>query len=128
MRQIAMIMGMAISVDIPDCDDEAVFKAVFERLRQIDEQFSTYKPGSEVSRYAAGQLRSEQLSPELHEVIKACRAAEKKTDGYFSCWPVGTFEPSGFVKGWAIAQAGKAIEESGYHTYCVGAGGDILAR
>jgi thiamine biosynthesis lipoprotein len=128
MRRVEQIMGMPISIDIPDCDDDEVFVAAFDRLRQIDDRFSTYKPQSEASRFAAGKTRERKLSPELQKVIKACREAEKQTNGYFSAWAAGAFDPSGYVKGWAIAETGKTIEGRGYKTYCVGAGGDILAR
>jgi thiamine biosynthesis lipoprotein len=128
MRQIAQIMGMPISIDIPDCNDTAVFELAFDRLRHIDERFSTYKPDSEVSQYAAGKIDDKWISNELKQVIKACRRAEADTDGYFSAWASGSFDPSGYVKGWAIAEAGKTIENSGYKTYCIGAGGDIMTR
>lgn len=121
-------MGMPISIDIPDCKDAGVFEAAFERLRQIDAKFSTYKPDSEVSEFAAGKITEAGLSDELKTVIKACREAEAKTGGYFSAWAAGAFDPSGYVKGWAVAEAGRVIAGQGYGTYCVGAGGDIMAR
>jgi thiamine biosynthesis lipoprotein len=128
MRRVEQIMGLPISIDIPDCDDRVIFDAAFERLKEIDKRFSTYKPGSEVSKFAAGKIAEADISGELREVIKACRDAEAKTDGYFSAWAAGAFDPSGYVKGWAIAVAGEIIEKHGFHNYCIGAGGDILAR
>lgn len=121
-------MGMPISIDIPNCDDKTIFNEAFERLKQIDKRFSTYKQDSEVSKYKNGELKEEELSKELKSVIKACQEAERWTDGYFSAWATGTFDPSGYVKGWAVSQAGKIIGGHGYQTYCIGAGGDILAR
>lgn len=128
MRKVEQIMGMPISVDIPGYDGETVFRAAFGRLREIDERFSTYKRDSEVSRFSQGRINKDELSPELTYVIKECLKAEKQTDGYFSAWAAGSFDPSGYVKGWAIAEAGKVIEDKGYKTFCIGAGGDILAR
>ncbi len=128
MRRVAQIMGMPISIDITDCSDDNVFNATFERLREIDNRYSTFKSDSEVSRFAAGLIAEKNLSAELKHVIKAPRHAEKETDGYFSAWAAGVFDPSGYVKGWAIDQAGEVIEKQGYKTYCIGAGGDILAR
>ncbi len=128
MRQVAHIMGLPVSVDITHCDDESVFLAVFNRLRQIDNKFSTYKNESEVSKYREGKINNNQLSSELKEVLTACQDWEVKTDGYFSAWYDKKFDPSGYVKGWAIAEAGKIIEKSGYQTYCISAGGDIIAR
>ena len=128
MRRVVQVMGTAVSIDIPECRDEAVFRRVFNRLRQIDERFSTYVSGSEVSKYARGEAAEQSLSKELRHVIMECRKFEEYTQGYFSAWADGGFEPSGYVKGWAIEQAGRLVEASGYKTYCVGAGGDILAR
>jgi thiamine biosynthesis lipoprotein len=127
MRQVQQIMGMPITIDIVDCDDSKVFDEVFEVLRKIDEQFSTYKPGSEVSKFGAGKLKENELSTKLTEVIKCCRQAGKQTDGYFSAWAGEAFDPSGYVKGWAIAEVAQTIQGQGYSTYCVSAGGDILA-
>lgn len=120
-------MGMPISIDIHDCRNNEPFELAFTRLREIDERFSTYKPRSEVSEFAGGKVAEADLSRELKSVIKACRQAEAETDGYFSAWAAGAFDPSGYVKGWAAAQAGKVIESLGHETYCIGAGGDIMA-
>ncbi len=127
MRQVQQIMGMPISIDILNCKDESVFEQVFTRFHKIDRQFSTYRPDSEVSRYVKGEIKESSLSKELKFVIKACRLAEKMTNGYFSAWASGRFDPSGYVKGWAIKQAGQAIEKQRCNTYCISAGGDILA-
>ncbi|MGH7157197.1 MAG: FAD:protein FMN transferase [Candidatus Saccharimonadales bacterium] len=127
MRQVRQLMGMPITIDIPEATDGVVFDKAFERLEQIDNRFSTYKPKSEVSRFARGEIKESDLSAELTEVIKACRQAEKWIDGYFSAWAAGVFDPSGYVKGWAIGEAGNVIEGEGFGTYCISAGGDILA-
>jgi thiamine biosynthesis lipoprotein len=126
MRKVEQIMGLPVSVDIPDCQKTEVFDRVFTRFHEIDDRFSTYKPDSEVSKFRAGELKEAELSAELKAVIKRCHVAEQMTDGYFSAWASGEFDPSGYVKGWAIAEAGKLIEQNGYNTYCIAAGGDIL--
>jgi thiamine biosynthesis lipoprotein len=128
MRRVEQIMGLPISIDIPNCENEAVFKAVFTRFNEIDGRFSTYKPDSEVSRFRDGLVKENSLSIELQTVIAECKKAQAETYGYFSAWAAGAFDPSGYVKGWAIAEAGKIIEKPGYKTYCIGAGGDILAH
>src|SRR6266404_4232914 len=128
MRQVQQIMGMAISIDIPAANKVADFEPVFGLLSEIDKQFSTYKPDSEVARYIKKDLAEADLSADLKAIIVACKDAEIKTKGFFSAWAGGRFDPSGYVKGWAMAEAGKFIEEQGYKTYCIGAGGDILAR
>ena len=128
MRRVAQIMGMPISIDIPEATADSPFRAAFERLRQIDGRFSTYKTESETSRFGRGEIEESAASQELKRVIKECRSWQRRTGGWFSAWAGGKFEPSGYVKGWAVAEAGKALEAAGFDTYCIGAGGDILAR
>jgi thiamine biosynthesis lipoprotein len=121
-------MGMPITVDIPECGDSAVFEKVFERFKQIDTRFSSYKNNSELSKYQRGEITENNLSTEFKKVMNACKEASRSTDGYFTAYYSGKYDPSGYVKGWAIAEAGKLIEKNGFKTYCIGAGGDILAR
>jgi thiamine biosynthesis lipoprotein len=121
-------MGTGVTVDIPGAAAREVFDKVFARLKDIDNRFSTYRKDSEASRYARGELRWWRMSRELRKIIKACKAAEEATDGAFSAWATGKFDPSGYVKGWAIAETSKIIEKAGFKTYCISIGGDINAR
>jgi thiamine biosynthesis lipoprotein len=127
MRKVQDIMGMPITVDIPGCDSTRVFDEVFERFLEIDKRFSPYKTQSELSRYQRGEISKKDLSVEFRQVMYACAAAEKETDGYFSAYFSSKYDPTGYVKGWAIAEAAKVIEKKSYKTYCINAGGDILA-
>jgi thiamine biosynthesis lipoprotein len=127
MRQVEHIMGIPISIDIPDTTDDAIFNAAFSRLHTIDQVFSTYKPESEISRYRRGELHDQELSSEVRRVKQACQDFENKTAGYFSAYYDGTFDPTGYVKGWAIREAVDILEKHGIHTYLVNAAGDILA-
>jgi FAD:protein FMN transferase len=128
MRQVEQIMGMPITVDIPGCDNGQVFKNTYGRLREIDRRFSPYKKNSELSKYQRGELSDDDLSAEFKKIMSACKAAEEQTDGYFSAYFSGAYNPTGYVKGWAIAEAAKIICKDGFKTYCISAGGDILAR
>ena len=128
MRRVEFIMGLPISIDIPAARTEAPFIAAFRCLEAIDNRFSPYKPASELSKFRRGEIKESDLSREMKRVIRACKQAEKYTDGYFSAHFEGKFNPTGYVKGYGIKEAWKAIEKAGYKTYCIGAGGDILAR
>jgi thiamine biosynthesis lipoprotein len=121
-------MGTIATIDVPGLKDGRVIAAAFKRLREIDSRFSPYKNDSELSRYNRGELNEKALSQEMKHVLHACRRWEERTDGYFSAWYAGDCDPSGYVKGWAISEAGKVIEEQSYKTFCVYVGGDILAR
>jgi thiamine biosynthesis lipoprotein len=128
MRKTAQIMGTAVSIDAPNLKDASIIEAAFKRLREIDRKFSPYKKNSELSKYNRGELNEQTLSAEMKFILHACRRAEERTNGYFSAWYGGAVDPNGYVKGWAIAEAGKVLEETGYKTYCIYAGGDILAH
>ena len=121
-------MGTGVTIDIPEAKNSRVFTDVFNYLKMVDRRFSTYKKDSEVSRYARGELKWWQRSRDLRHIINAVKDAEVATDGAFSAWAAGTFEPSGYVKGWSIEQASKIIEKAGFDTYCISIGGDINAR
>jgi thiamine biosynthesis lipoprotein len=121
-------MGMPISIDIPKYDEEKIFNAAFDRLRQLDERFSPYKENSELVKYQRGELNEKNLSAEFKKIMQDCKKANRMTDGYFSAYFAGKFDPTGYVKGWAINEAGKIIEKAGFKTYCIGAGGDVMAR
>jgi thiamine biosynthesis lipoprotein len=134
-------MGMPITVAIPDRErqdtapgavtlptTEAAALAVFDHFRSVDERFSAYKPGSETCRIDRGELAPGAASPEMREVLRLCEETKSLTDGYFNAWFAGHFDPSGLVKGWAIAGAARILDEDGFISFCVEAGGDIEVR
>jgi thiamine biosynthesis lipoprotein len=126
-RKTADIMGMPIVLDIVNCDNEQIFLAVFKELQQIDDQFSPYKIDSELSRFKRGELKAPQLSIGMQDIMKACLDWESQTHGYFSARYKGGFDPLGYVKGWAMAQAAKSLRILGFEDFCLSAGGDMLA-
>jgi FAD:protein FMN transferase len=128
MRANRIIMGTGVSLDVPNLADVKVLDRVFSRLTQIDRRFSTYRYNSEVSRFRRGELREDELSSDFRIVMRGCLEMEKATNGYFSAWFSGEFDPSGYVKAWAIREAARIIRKSGFSTFCVGIGGDIYAR
>jgi thiamine biosynthesis lipoprotein len=134
-------MGMPITVAIPDrerqdtlpgtvkfptTDDAA--SAVFDHFRGVDERFSPYKPGSETCRIDRGEMAPAAASPEMQEVLRLSEETKRLTDGFFDVWFEGRFDPSGLVKGWAIARAARILEQDGFISFCIEAGGDIEVR
>ena len=118
-------MGMPITVEIVDKSNqvEDYIDKVFDYFRSVDEQFSPYKPSSEVSKINAG-LKEEHWSETMKEVISLCRQTSRITGGYFDINHLGKIDPSGLVKGWAINQASKIIS-SNFNDFYIEAGGDI---
>jgi thiamine biosynthesis lipoprotein len=127
MRRRAFIMGMPVVLDIPGASDPGVFKQVFHELHLIDSQFSPFIERSELSRFRRGEIAPDKLSIGMKAVMKACLEAEAMTDGYFSARYSEVFDPTGYVKGWAIAEASRKLLKRGIGTFSLSVGGDINA-
>jgi FAD:protein FMN transferase len=118
MTDVRHIMGMPIGIDVRDRGDVDLEPA-FDWLREVDAVFSTYREDSEISRLDRGELTLADCRPEVDEVL---------TRGYFSVRPAGRLDPSGFVKGWAVDRAAQRLAAAGAESFCINAGGDIVAR
>lgn len=141
MKRTEMIMGMPITVVIPDRERmdgpppgawfptaDAAADAVFGYFREVDARFSPYLPESETSRIDRGELLPQESSSEMREVLRLSEETRTLTNGYFDVRCGGRFDPSGLVKGWAIARAAKILDRDGFISFCIEAGGDIEAR
>src|SRR4051812_27643927 len=125
--EVRHIMGMPIGIDVRD--PHAVdIDIAFDWLREVDEIFSTYRDDSEISRLDRGELLLADCRPDVDEVLTRCLALERETGGFFSARPAGRLDPSGLVKGWAIARAADRLAAAGARNFCINAGGDVVAR
>ena len=105
-----------------------VLDAAYADLRHVDATFSPFQAASDVSRVNRGELSLEDAGAELRQVLDLCRLYESATEGAFTPWHEGVFDPSGLVKGWAIDRCGSILEAAGARRYFIDAGGDVLAR
>jgi thiamine biosynthesis lipoprotein len=140
MRRTELIMGMPVTVVIPDRERQdapdglryattaAAAEAVFSYLRSVDERFSPYRAKSETSRIDRGALEPSEASAEMQEVLRLSEDTRQATNGFFDVWFKGRFDPSGLVKGWAVARAAKLLDADGFISFCIEAGGDIEVR
>ncbi len=107
-----------------DCD---VIGAVENELDRLDCLFSTYRPDSEISALAAGGKTLASCSGDVREVLALCAEAGELTGGYFSALHSGRLDPTGLVKGWAVARAAWLLARAGSTRHVVNGGGDVLA-
>ena len=75
-------MGMPVSVALrgrhaADHVGADAWAAVMDELRWVDDVFSTYRPGSWVSRLGRGEVAVADCPPEVQEVLDLGRAAER---------------------------------------------------
>lgn len=134
LRHAEPVMGTVFSFAISDAGQgtrrEAIISALqaaVARLHRIDEVFSTYRHDSDISRLARGQTTIEHCDPWVAQVLESCREVAAETDGWFTAYPAGRLDPSGWVKGWAIEQASQLLREAGSEHHCISGGGDVQA-
>lgn len=147
-RRAERVMGTVISLTAPDGGaDSAAADRCFAWLHEVDRRFSPFRPASEVSQLmrsstvavqerpvdAGGRATSvpAEVSPELAEVLELCEIVEVLSDGVFDIRrhrADNAPDPTGVVKGWAVDRAAAILEEAGVERFCIGAGGDVLAR
>jgi thiamine biosynthesis lipoprotein len=122
-------MGMPIGIDVRDAHGVgAGVDAAFDWLRDVDAVFSTYREDSDISRLDRGEVNLAECRPEVDEVLTRCLALQRATGGFFSVRPAGRLDPSGFVKGWAVAGAADRLAAAGAENFCINAGGDVVVR
>lgn len=119
-------MGTVFSIDIRDRGSWAgAIGEVTAWLHHADAVFSTYRPGSDISRIRRGELSARDASPLVAEVLGLCARAEAETGGFFTAsWREG-IDPTGLVKGWAIERASGILRAHGSGNHSVNGGGDI---
>jgi len=118
-------MGTTVMLEldgVPPSLARVLADETFAYLRGIDEQFSTYRPSSEVCSLSGAP------SPRLSLVLDRCSTLWTLTDGYFDAYATGRLDPSGFVKGWAVQVASDRLVEAGAVNHCLNAGGDLIVR
>ncbi|MFJ2605114.1 FAD:protein FMN transferase [Streptomyces sp. NPDC091279] len=121
-------MGTVFSFDVRGGEPAAVRAALTEAvagLHRVDEVFSTYRHGSQISRLARGELTVPECDPEVAEVLELGAEAERVSDGWFSTSYRGRLDPTGIVKGWAAERAARLLSAAGATGVSVNGGGDV---
>ena len=120
-------MGLPVSL-LARGDVDGVDAGLFyDELRWVDAAFSPYQEDSEVSRIAAGSLALADAHPLVQHVAARCDEERERTGGLFDATrPDGRWDPSGFVKGWAVERAARLLPAG--PDWCVNAGGDVVVR
>lgn len=104
-----------------------------QRLRAIDEVFSTWRADSQIMRLRRGELDHAQAHPWWGEVEGLSQEAERRTGGLFTTQlpdPASGerhYDPTGLVKGWAAQGASAHLAQLRDVAWCLNAGGDIVA-
>lgn len=115
LARVAEIMGTAVSVHLiltaPNVAAqveqrfEEHTQATFTELRELDRIFSPFRSDSDISRLCDGTLEVAHADHRILDVQAACARAETETGGRFDALWQGWFDPTGYVKGWAVEGA-----------------------
>jgi thiamine biosynthesis lipoprotein len=128
-RYAEHVMGTVVSFDVPACagaaDGDGALGQAVRWLHWVDTTFSPFLPDSDVSRLGRGSVTLAGCAPELTEVLDACAEIGALSGGYFTTTPGGRFDPSGYVKGWAIERAAAMLTAAGSAEHSVNGGGDV---
>jgi thiamine biosynthesis lipoprotein len=135
MRRVERLMGTVVGVDVRQPLDASVIEpaleAFFAALRDIEARFSPFLADSEISRISDGRLAEIEASRDVRFVLAACDHLTAASHGAFDARhhrSDGRLDPSGFVKGWAIDEAARHLDDAGLACYAINAGGDIVVK
>ena len=134
LEKIIPVWGTEIYIDassskIDATEIDRVIDGAEVFFREVDEELSTYKESSSVSKIRANKLKIEDAPELVQEVWRGCVKAKEYSFGAFDPWAVdGGFDPSGFVKGWAAEKAADMLVSAGCEQVQVNAAGDIALR
>lgn len=142
-RHREMIWGTAVTVDVrageedlpPERAVQHALDVAVANMRWVDAVFSTYRPDSLVTALRTGLLDERRLTrwdpaqAALLDVLQRCREGRRLTGGCFDPWAVrGGFDPSGYVKAWAVERLADDLVRAGCANVCVDAGGVVVTR
>lgn len=123
-------MGMPFLIELHAPDSETVaaeaVRLFHSALQRADDVFSLFIEDSELSRLNRGELTVEECAPEMLEILQSCEWYRGATLGGFDARLPDRLDPSGIVKGWAVARGAAAFDHVGASAWMVGASGDIL--
>jgi len=125
-RHAEPVMGTVVSFDVPAAARrDGSLDAAIRWLHWVDRVFSPYRPDSDATLLAEGLVTVDACAPEMAEVIEACAFFRELSGGFFTASPWGRFDPSGYVKGWAIERAAGLLAAAGSASHLVNGGGDV---
>lgn len=120
-------MGTMVSLTAAEPRIDAMAATTADILRAADATFSTYRDDSELSRLRRGDAGMV-MGSDLREVLTDCRSLHDRTGGAFR--PVdrtGRIDPTGYVKGWAMARVEETLRAEGHRDWLLIVGGDVVA-
>jgi thiamine biosynthesis lipoprotein len=106
-------------------DQDRAHRAVVAWFAAVEQALSAHRADSDLCRWRRGEVAMAD-APLLAEVAAACRAlAELTGGGFHPVDPQGRYDPTGYVKGWAVQRGAALLVEHRVTDACLGVGGDL---
>jgi len=140
LRRVEHHMSTAVTLslrgvgeELTDPAAEALADRFFTRIAELESLLSRFRPQSQVSRLACGELAEDEADPAVREILARCRQLRRVTGGDFEHEPgrhgAGpALDVNGVAKGWIIDEAAMPIRMAGVAEWFVNAGGDIVTQ
>ncbi|WP_295010227.1 FAD:protein FMN transferase [uncultured Microbacterium sp.] len=132
----AELMGTVASVHVLTTSPSAsavvrrAMSGALDDLHAMDALFSPFRADSEISLLRDGGMDAALADPLLADVSEACAQLCAASRGRFDAYRDGWFDPTGYVKGWAVERATTRrlrplLSEEGIVAAGLSAGGDM---
>ena len=120
-------MGTMVSIRTTGADVSSTLLAdITQSFASLNEKFSLYLDGSEISQIARGERALTDSSEEMREEYARALHWREKTDGAFTPHrPDGVIDLSGTIKAVAIDAATQLLHGAGVKNFSVNVGGDL---
>lgn len=122
-------MGSVASLSIPGTPagaGDAAMACVRTWFDEVEAALSPFRSDSDLCRWRSGEVDLAACSPLLAEVVTDVAGLPGTTDGGFHPYDrQGRYDPTGYVKGWAIERGMSLLAGRGITDACLGVGGDL---
>lgn len=120
-------MGTIVSLHTVPPLDRATQDEVLTAFVELEERFSLWRPDTEASRFARGEVSLREVSEGFRSVYDEAVTWRIATGGAFTPHrPDGVVDLSGIVKAVGLRAAGHVLRDAGVSDWCLNAGGDVL--
>ncbi len=139
MTHVIRAMGTVLSLTLEDEDEDedveendersavSAVREVTDVFRAFERRFSLYRPDSELSRIARGEIGLPDADAELRDLYADALAWREATAGVFTPHrPDGMIDLNGIVKARATERASEALQRLGHESWTLAVGGDVL--
>jgi thiamine biosynthesis lipoprotein len=121
-------MGTVVSMSFREgLPPRAVLADIEREFREWDDRYSLYRPETELSRLASGEVSLLDASPDLRSTYELALQWRSSTGGAFTPHrPDGVMDLSGIVKAMAMDAAANELASAGVNNWTINVGGDIV--